>query len=105
MPNGRITLTRDQLRAWHDVEALVPGWRVEPRLIAEYAQARGGLTLAFWRLKLGPAFDRPTAWSIERCAEELRVPVSELAEITEETRAWVRPRLEADPAWLNLERT
>jgi hypothetical protein len=105
MPNGRVTLTPYQVRAWQELEALVPGWRVEPRLIAQYAGARGGLTLAFWRLKLGPAFDRPTVWSIERCAEELDVPVSDLARISEETRAWVWPRLEADPAWLQLRRT
>jgi hypothetical protein len=105
MPNGRIKLSSRQLHAWHEVDRLVPGWALQSRLISQYAHDRGGLTLAFWRLRRGPIFGQDTVLSIERCAQELRVPVSDLVKIATDTQAWVRPRLERDRRWRELRRT
>jgi len=53
--------------------------------VASYAKRTGGLTLEFWRLFQGPWFNEPWVMTLEGCAERLRVPVSELVKIGEET--------------------
>jgi hypothetical protein len=101
---GARLFTNHQLRQWEEFHKVYPGWRKRWDLIAEYAQSRGGLTLRYWRLKAGPAFGERTWYSPERCAEELGISFSDVVRIHMETTAWVRPRLEADPDWQELQR-
>lgn len=105
MRNGKRHLTEDDLIRWRAFYEAYPGWKKRWELVAEYARAQGGLVLAFWRLKVGPAFGEDTWYSVEACAEELDVPVSELKTIYSRTMRWVRPRLRKDPEWRKLHRT
>lgn len=103
-PRGSFELTDDELRAWDAFFRRHPGWKKRWDLVAAYAHQRGGLALEFWKLRYGPAFGERKWWSVERCAEHLGVPVSELMQVWRETSQWVQPRLEADPEWQKLQR-
>jgi hypothetical protein len=98
----RYIMTPEQLRAWEEFHKAMPGWKVRWDLEAQYARDQGGLVLRFWTLHHGPAFGEPTLWSLEACAEELEVEVSQLREIYAEMTRWVEPRVEADPEWQRL---
>ena len=65
--------------------------------IVAYAQSRGGLTLEFWKLKVGPWFDQPHLMKVDRIAETLGVPVSKLDEMYVETWNHARKQLDTDP--------
>lgn len=59
-------------------------------LIVSYTRERGGVTLELFRLLLGPYFGEPTMMRPSLIADELGVPVSDLAQAHAETWAWVR---------------
>lgn len=69
-------------------------------LIVQYAEQKGGLTLAFWKIYRGapflhPDFNHPDAdpnpRTVAECAARLGVPVSSLKKILNETMSATRP--------------
>lgn len=93
--NGVIIHTPAQLEGWERVFAQNPRHAKMRDLIVSYARERGGLTLEYWRLLVGPFFGEPQKMNTQQVAERLGVSVSELSDIADETWKWVRPRLDA----------
>lgn len=57
------------------------------RQVRAYAEERGGLTLAYWRLALGRIWGEPYMMTIDEVAKRLKRPVSELQVVVDETHA------------------
>src|SRR3954451_16479897 len=97
-------LTDKQLKQWKALHRRYPGWQKRWTLVRRYAQREGGLTLKFWRLHQGPVFDLKHVMDVEACAKRLRVPVSELIRIRDDTMRWVEPRLRKTHEWRELQK-
>lgn len=76
-----------------------PSAQKKRELIVQRARAEGGLTLTFWKLFKGPWFGEPTMLSLEECATELKIPVSELIKLGDRTMDSIRTELENSPEW------
>lgn len=52
-----------------------------------FAEERGGLTLAYWKLALGRIWHEPYMMTIDEVAIRLERPVSDLQKVVDETHA------------------
>jgi hypothetical protein len=84
-----VTLSKSDLQAFEESLKQNPELAELQRLTVQYAEERGGLTLAFWRLHQGQMFGEPVMMTTDECAKRLRVPVSALSAIYEETQRWI----------------
>lgn len=101
--------TREETRAAYSrIFKEDPALRKYYTLIVRYAEQKGGLTLAFWKIHRGgpflhPDFNHPDAEpgprSVGETAERLGVPVSTAEKILAETSDAVRPLYFASPEY------
>jgi len=90
-------LTSEERAQQAEVDAAHPWMLVERRLIRQFAERRGGVTLEYLRLAEGPHFGRRPVLSDEECAKRLNVPVSTLRSIRLELARETFPELVASP--------
>lgn len=93
--------TREEAKAAYiEIFKAEPATKKLRTLIVEYAEQKGGLTLAFWKTFRGapflhPDFNHPDADPMPRTvaesAQRLGVPVSSAEKILDDTMAAVRP--------------
>jgi hypothetical protein len=90
---------------WHDPQQLkelrqvmdsYPLLSRKRELVVAYARVKGGLTLDFWKLFMGPWFEEPWVMTLEGCSQRLGVPVSDLRQICKETQAAIDPKLKGN---------
>lgn len=80
-----------------EIEGII---RKNPRMarlrdaVVDYARERGGRTLEFWQHFQGPWFGEPWMMTLEGCAKQLGVAVSDVVAICAATEAAVGSRLE-----------
>ena len=101
--------TREQAKAAYvEIFKAEPGTKKFRTLVVEYAEQKGGLTLAFWKTFRGapflhPDFNHPDADPMPRTvaesAQRLGVPVSSVEKILNDTMAAVRPLWLASPEY------
>lgn len=107
--SGSNELSREEVK-----ESYIRIFREDPNtrkfrtLIVQYAERKGGLTLAFWKVYRGgpflhPDFNHsdadPNPRTIAECAKLLRAPVSSLRKILNETMVATRPEWLASPEY------
>jgi len=64
-------------------------------LIVDYATQRGGLVLGVWKLHMGQIFGEPIMMTADEVAERLKLPLSDVTKIIDDTNAHVRPKWKA----------
>lgn len=53
--------------------------------IKEYAEQAGGLTLQYWKLKLGRIWGDPIMMTDDEVAKRLNLPIADLRKVSDET--------------------
>jgi len=91
--------TPEDMKAWRKSWAQDPAIAKLYELTVRRATEQGGLTLKVWKLHMGQIFGEPVMMSSDEVARRLKLPLSDVMRVIEDTNAHVVPAWKATPEY------